>query len=92
MNILYYNYFFKYRDERKVIKNMIQNNDISNATTRINSVISEHDIYLLKTNNNSPFTTTDNKSLHHAKDHLDAFNFTNDNIQKDASTRALDEQ
>jgi hypothetical protein len=97
VNILLFTYYYKYKQARKVIRDLIDI-DIEQAQTKLNQNIQEHDNYV--TNNNSPisldqdtFTKTDNLSLHHAKDHLDAFQQdTNQNIiQKDAATKALEE-
>lgn len=89
---LYYNYYYRYRDVRKNIKQDLINNDISGAKIKLDQYIIENDNYI--NNNNIPntgitFTSIDNLSLHHAKDHII---FANIPEQKQATQDALSEQ
>lgn len=70
--------------------------NVTEAQTKINAAIIEHDNYINNnniTNNGTTFTSVDNLSLHHCKDHLDAFQDTGQTAieQKEAAVNALDE-
>lgn len=70
--------------------------NITEAQTKINAAITEHDNYITNnniTNDGTTFTSVDNLSLHHAKNHLDAFEqHPEQTNQKDATIRALEEE
>lgn len=89
---LYYQYFYKYRDQRKYIKNLVESDNILSASTRLNDVISEDDNYIIQKNVTTEFAILDNMSLHHARDHLNEFQNNSEQIeQKDATISALNE-
>ena len=89
---LHYSYFFRYKEFRKQIKSLVELNDTITAKSLIDAVILEHDNYILLNNietSGDNFTSVDNLSLHHARDHL---NFIEQQNQKDAVTKALVEE
>jgi hypothetical protein len=88
---LLHNYYYRNRDQRKYIKNLVQLDDFSNAQTKLAQVILQDDNYIQSKNVTTEFAINDNSSLHHAQDHLDSFQITNTSEQKDATIRALDE-
>lgn len=91
--LLHYSYFFKYKQYRNEIKNLIEiDNDIVAAKTLLHSTITEHDNYITVNNIENigdTFTSIDNLSLHHANDHLRAFEESSVQQQKDATVDAL---
>jgi hypothetical protein len=99
--VLIYTYYYKYKDERKHLKSLVESNNISGATSIINQTISEHDSYISDNNilnTGDTFTSVDNLSLHHAQDHLNSLEQQQsenkpDGIiqQKNATIRALEE-
>ena len=89
VNAAIYYYYYRNRQQRKLVKTLIENNNIEDASSLLDSTISEHDSYYENVTN-SEFTDADNKSIHHAKDHLDSFKNSNQETQKEATTRALD--
>ena len=81
-NLLFYNYFYRYRAFRKKIKGILDIDTIE-AKNMLDQIIIEHDVL------NDP---EESSHLHHAQDHLNAFQHdTNQEIQKDATINALDE-
>lgn len=95
-NLILYGYYYRGKSQRQVIKALIEiDNDISGAKTKLDEVIAEHDNYVnsrgIAINDGNSFTSVDNLSLHHAKDHLDVFDSTQQPPQKDAAINALNE-
>jgi hypothetical protein len=87
-----YGYYYRFKAARTTIKDLVTIDNLEEATTKLDIYISEHDNYISNVNlGNSVFTDTDNKSLHHAKRHLNAFNITGQLYQKNKTIRALDE-
>jgi hypothetical protein len=64
------------------IKDFVNSNDIVTAKTLLDTVTAEHD---------TSTDTDESAHLHHAQDHLNAFQETNDTQQKNATINALDE-
>lgn len=88
-HLLYH--YLGYKTNREEIKNIISiDNNIAAATTKLNNLILEHDTYK-QTYNDDATINLDNSSLHHAQDHLNAFNNSNQDKQKTATTDALGE-
>ena len=85
-----YGYYYKYKAVRNNLKDLVTNDNLEEATTKISQYLVEHDNYIENVTN-SDFTKTDNSSLHHAKDHLNAYTMTSDPFQKNRTIRALDE-
>lgn len=80
-----------YKPHREEIKNIIEiDNNIEEASIILNDLIAEHDSYKESFSDDETISL-DNLSLHHAKDHLEAFQETTAVEQKEATTRALDE-
>ena len=73
-----------YRAYRSRINETLVNDTVA-AKTLLDEIITEHDIVAI----NDP---EENSHLHHARDHLNAFQNTDQQVQKDATTRALDEE
>jgi hypothetical protein len=71
-----------YRSYRLRIKEIL-NTDTNAAKSLLDSAITEHDTMTNDINENS--------ILHHAKDHLDSYQNTNQETQKEATTQILDE-
>lgn len=94
-NLLLHNYYYRGKSQRKIIRDLVSTDNIAEAQTRLNAAITEHDNYITSSNipnTGDTFTSVDNLSLHHCKDHLDAFqNDITQEIQKEAATNALDE-
>lgn len=91
-NVLFYNYYYRYKQARKTVKDLVIANDFQNAKTLLDSYVAEHDNYTTSRNitvNDSTFTGIDNMSLHHGQDHLDAA--ATDSLQKQATINALNE-
>ena len=79
-NLILYGYYYRGKSQRQVIKALIvgssSGSDITNAKTKLDEVIAEHDNYISSrgiANDGNTFTSIDNLSLHHSKDHLDRF-------------------
>jgi hypothetical protein len=71
-----------YNSYRNYIKDIL-NSDTTSAKTLLDEITAQHD------------TITDpeeNLHLHHAQDHLNSFQLTDQTHQKDATINALDEQ
>lgn len=88
-----YEYYYKYKEERNVVKSLIvNNNDISGAQIILNSVITEHGNYVsgFFSVSGIGFTSQDNLSLKHAQDHI-IYAASND-IQKNSTIDALNEE
>lgn len=93
-NLLLHEYYYRGKSQRQLVKTLIESNDITNAQIKLIAAITEHDNYINSrgiTNDGTTFTSVDNLSLHHAKDHLDSFQDTDTIEQKEAATNALDE-
>lgn len=94
-NLLIHNYYHRYREYKRQIKNLLNGgNNSQEAKTKLDLAVIENDNYIASRgiiNDGSTFTSVDNLSLHHAQDHLNAFEQTNEIQQKDATINALDE-
>lgn len=82
--------------QRQIVKTLVENNNISEAKTILDTAIIEHDNYIISRNienTGDTFTSVDNLSLHHGQDHLNSFiDSTGQQIhQKDATIDALNE-
>lgn len=95
MNLLVHNYYYRYREYRNLIKNMIISDEYTGARNILEDVVSEHDNYINShgiQNDGNNFTSVDNFSLHHAFDHIRGFiSRPEELLQKDATIGALDE-
>jgi hypothetical protein len=94
-NLLLYNYYYRSKSKRNTIKNVLESDDIINAQILLDEEINTHDNYISSNNivdDGESFTSVDNRALHHAKRHLDAFQISGQIQQKEATARALDEQ
>lgn len=92
-NIFFYNYYYRYKQSRKTIRDLVAANDFQNATTLLDSFVAEHDNYVTSRNitvNDSTFIGIDNMSLHHGQDHLRVVETST--IQKQAIIDALNEE
>lgn len=92
-SIILYSYYYKYREHRKQIKNLVQSNSFTEGRNKIDAVIAEHDNYVNSRgiqNNGNNFTSLDNLSLKHASDHLEFAPVYEE--QKQATIDALDEE
>lgn len=92
-NLLVHEYYYRYREHRKQIKNLVQSTNYQEARNRIDAVIAEHDNYMNNrgiANDGISFTSLDNLSLKHASDHLEFASIYEN--QKQATIEALDEQ
>lgn len=89
MTIISLYHHLGYKPNREEIKKIIEvDNNITEAKTLIENLITEHD-ELKNTYNDDETIMIDNSSLHHAKDHLQ---YADVQIQqKDATIKALDE-
>lgn len=92
--IITYQYYYRYRQARKTIRDLVASDNFVDAQNMINSFVTEHDNYINNNGNPIPntgetFTSVDNLSLHHGKDHLEFAE--NDSIQKQATLDALNE-
>lgn len=91
-NVLFYNYYYRYKQARKTVKDLVTANDFNTAKTLLDSYVAEHDNYTSSRNiivNDSTFTGIDNLSLHHGKDHLEVAETSQE--QKQATIDALNE-
>lgn len=73
-NIILHGFYYRYREERKQIKNLVQSENYVDAKNKIDITIIEHDDYIQNrniTNDGNNFTSDDNFSLYHARKHLD---------------------
>lgn len=94
-NLILYGYYYRYRQARKSIKDLVTADNFSTAKTFLDSYKAQHDNYVQNGNistTDENFTAFDNRSIHHAADHLDAVNQSpQDQTQKQATIDALDE-
>jgi len=101
-NLLIHSYYYRGKSHRQVVKTLLQdgnNNNITEAKDRLDEAVQEHDNYIISRgliNDGNNFTSADNYSLHHAKEHLDrSINSTTTeeqiDQQKNATILALDE-
>lgn len=95
-NLLLFYYYYRYKQSRQTIKNIIDiDDDIAEAKNRLDQIIVENDNYIdsnnIPKNDDSNFSSLDNMSLHHAKLHLDDFVNTGQSHQKPAAVRALED-
>ena len=92
-SLLLYGYYYRFRDSRKHIRDLIvQSDNILEASSRLDQAISEDDNYIISKNVTAGFAVLDNMSLHHARDHLNEFQDNPEIIgQRDATISALDE-
>lgn len=95
-NVLLHNYYYRGKSHKQLVKNLIIiDNNINAAKTKLESIITEHDNYISNkgiVNDGNNFTSVDNLQLHHAKEHLDSFVASNQETQKTATIRALEEE
>lgn len=83
-----------FRLERENLKRKIQNNldSITNLLVELNNIITKQEASYSHTfGNELGQTYIENLKLKHAKDHLNAFEQTGQNQQKDATINALNE-
>ena len=95
-SLILYGYYYRYKQVRKSIKDLVSADNFSTAKTFLDSYKAQHDNYVQNGNistTNDNFTALDNRSIHHASDHLDVVVNQNpeDQIQKQATLDALDE-
>ena len=92
-NLLLYAYYYRYRQARKSVKDLVLVDNFNTAKTLLDNYKQQHDNYIQSGNislENESFTAIDNLSIHHASDHLEVAE--NNPIQKQATIDALDEQ
>jgi hypothetical protein len=91
-HLLFYDYYYRFREHRKQIKNLVIANNHEAAISKLDTVIEEHNNYITSRNienNGNTFTSLDSFSLRHAKNHTKYIDIP---IQKQAVIDALDEQ
>lgn len=91
-NLLIYGYYYRYKQARIGVKNLVTSDDFSNASTMLTNYVNEHDNYVTSRGidvTTETFTANENKSLHHGFDHLQIA--SSDIIQKQATIDALNE-
>lgn len=94
-NIVLFGYYFKYKQNRQVIKDLVSVDNFSQALAQLQQIVTEHNNYVSANNienTGNNFTSVDNLSLNHAKDHLASFVENGQSHQKGATIDALDEQ
>jgi hypothetical protein len=96
-NLLIHNYYYRGKSQKKLVKTLIESNDITNAKIKLDVSVIEHNGYINSkniVNDGNNFTSVDNLSLNHAKRHVDSYinNNSEQQQQKDASIRALLEE
>lgn len=72
VNAAIFSYYYRYKQSRKVARDLLQNNDIATAKSLLNSTLTEHDNYMNVNgipNDGINFTSKDNRSLRHGKLH-----------------------
>lgn len=94
IDLIFFNFFFRYKQARQVVKSLIEADNIATAQTQIGQIITEHDNYVETknidvSNPEATFTALDNHALHHAELHLEHAAFEPN--QKQATINALDE-
>jgi len=92
VNAAIYYYYYRYKHFRKVVKNLLQNNDIVTAKTILSSTLTEHDNYMNSSeipNDGISFTSIDNRTLRHGKLHSETSDVEPN--QKQAAIDALNE-
>lgn len=90
--IILYEYYYRYRQSRKTIRDLVASDNFVDAQNMINSFIIENDNYINSNgipNTGETFTSVDNLSLHHGRDHLTVAE--NNPVQKQATIDALEE-
>lgn len=80
-----------YKLHREEIKNLVTNDNLTSAQNILQAKIQESDTFVTTVASDDNTAILDNLSLHHAKDHLDAFQNSNQIQQKNATTTALGE-
>lgn len=91
-NLIIHEYYYNGKSSRKTIKDLVSTDNFTEALDKLNQAITEHDNYLNSKgipNNGTSFTSVDNLSLKHAKDHLEFV--SKDPKQKQSVLDALDE-
>jgi hypothetical protein len=96
-NLLIHSYYYRGKSHRQAVKTLLQiDNNITGAKNRLDTAVQEHDNYISSRgiiNDGNNFTSADNYSLHHCKEHLDRFinSAQQQAHQKNAAITALDE-
>lgn len=91
-NVFLYSYYYRYKQARKTVRDLVAADDFTTATTLLDSYVTEHDNYISSRNitvDDSTFTGLDNMALHHGMDHMRTA--ATDIIQKQAAIDALNE-
>ena len=99
-SLLLYGYYYRYRQARKSVKDLVTADNFSTAKTFLDSYKAQHDNYVQNGNistEDESFTAIDNRSLQHAKDHLESVieldsRPIEQESQKQAAIDALNEQ
>lgn len=68
-NLLFHNYYYRYAEARRSIKNDLVANNISGAAIKLDQYITENDNYIATKNVTATFAIEENKMLHHAQEH-----------------------
>ena len=94
-SLILYAYYYRYRQSKKSVQDLINADNITSAKNLLDQYTQEHDTYTQSNNistTDESFTSIDNRSLNHAKEHLDIFAALPDiePEQKQAAIDALD--
>jgi hypothetical protein len=68
-SLLLYNYYYRYREKRKQVKNLVDSNNNVGAKTMLESAITEHNSFY--NNGKKDFNYGEKIMMEHAKRHLD---------------------
>lgn len=91
-DLLIFTYYYKYKQSRQLIRDLVSNDNLTEAKNKLDPIVEEHNNYINDrgiVNDATNFTSQDNYSLRHAKVHLDALIRTGQTHQKGATVDAL---
>jgi hypothetical protein len=77
-NYLYYNYFYRYRQLRKNIKDIVDSNNFVGAQTQLNNIIAEFEAKFPDSDIKRDYNFGEKIMMIHAKNHLDTVIDKND--------------
>ena len=75
-SFLYYQYYYRYREKRKQVKNLVDSNNNVGAKTMLESAITEHNSFY--NNGKKDFNYGEKLMMDHAQRHLDTVINQND--------------
>ena len=91
-NIIINNYYYRYRQQRKNCKDLVDANNLQQAKTILQNSIIEHQNTFPNSDTRRDFNWEEKLKMKHALDHLTVFeNHTNLIDQRTATITALDE-